>query len=421
MSRVHLAVIAVGLAASSSARALQPLEDFIAAAHGQNPDARAARANVVVQEAQGDVALGRVLPGLSLQANYIRHQYQVELPLAPPVIQARYNEVSGNATLTVPLLDLANFAQVAAARANAESSARTLEQTVLDVESRTAQDYYQLLANLVLAEVAERYLAVSRENLRITEAKLKAGAATRLEVDRALADVESQVQQLANARLQVALSARDLESATSLSPVLSGSVELADDLHQEPPLEQFEAETPGVPSVTAAAAASRAAGKRADAQRLALVPSLSGSFTETGTNTPVFQPSHWYWQATVALSWNLDLTVLANIRSADGSLAVAEAQETKTTLSAGDAIHRYWNTVTAYIAQSRSARAGRDASVEAADRARVQYQAGTATQLDLLQAQRDAFAAEVTRIQYDANLLNARAQLRLSTGHGLGR
>jgi outer membrane protein TolC len=77
--------------------------------------------------------------------------------------------------------------------------------------------------------------------------------------------------------------------------------------------------------------------------------------------------------------------------------------------------------VLADIAQSRSARAGRDASVHAAEQARVQYRAGTATQLDLLQAQRDAFRAEVTRIEDDANLLNARAQLRLSAGQSLLR
>jgi len=42
--------------------------------------------------------------------------------------------------------------------------------------------------------------------------------------------------------------------------------------------------------------------------------------------------------------------------------------------------------------------------------------AGTITQLDLLQAQRDAFNAEVSRIQADADLINARVQLRLSSG-----
>ena len=58
-------------------------------------------------------------------------------------------------------------------------------------------------------------------------------------------------------------------------------------------------------------------------------------------------------------------------------------------------------------------------SSHAAAQARERYRAGTITQLDLLQAQRDAFNAEVSRIQSDADLVNARAQLRLSTGHSL--
>src|SRR5262249_56192740 len=105
-----------------------------------------------------------------------------------------------------------------------------------------------------------------------------------------------------------------------------------------------------------------------------------------------------------------------NRRGSEAGAAGAGARELKARLNAGDAIPGYWNPVLANIAQSRSARAGRDASVHAAEQARVQYQAGTATQLDLLQAQRDAFRAEVTLLQTDANLLNARAQLRLAAG-----
>ena len=44
---------------------------------------------------------------------------------------------------------------------------------------------------------------------------------------------------------------------------------------------------------------------------------------------------------------------------------------------------------------------------------------GAIAQIDLLQAQRDAFQAEVTRIRTDANLLNARAQLLISSGRSL--
>ena len=58
-------------------------------------------------------------------------------------------------------------------------------------------------------------------------------------------------------------------------------------------------------------------------------------------------------------------------------------------------------------------------SSRASEQARSRYQAGTTTQLELLQAPRDAFAAEVARIQADADLLNSRAQLRLSAGQSL--
>jgi outer membrane protein TolC len=58
-------------------------------------------------------------------------------------------------------------------------------------------------------------------------------------------------------------------------------------------------------------------------------------------------------------------------------------------------------------------------SGEAAEQALERYRAGAATQLDLLQAQRDALAAEASRIQADANLVNSRAQLRTAAGRRL--
>jgi outer membrane protein TolC len=118
-------------------------------------------------------------------------------------------------------------------------------------------------------------------------------------------------------------------------------------------------------------------------------------------------------------TWNFDLASLANIRGADAAADAARAREERARLAARDEIHRQWNTVFANIERSRAARLGRDASVHAAQAAADSYQAGTLAQLDLLQATRDAFAAEVARIQANADLLNARAQLRLATGRSL--
>jgi outer membrane protein TolC len=238
-------------------------------------------------------------------------------------------------------------------------------------------------------------------------------------VDRARADVEQQVQQVASAELQVALAARALQSTSGVTPDVSTAVELADDLHPEPELSVFERTVAGLPSVEAAVLSTRAAEEQAQAARFALAPSIAGSFTEYASNTAAFVGHRFYYQAAITLSWTLDLTNLGNIRGQDGALDAARARELRARLNAGDAIHRQWNTVAADIARSRSARAGRAYAVHASALARQRYQAGTITQLDLLQAQRDAFTAEVNRITADADLMNARVQLRLSTGHSL--
>ena len=416
-----LSIAAASLLAAP-AMALQPLETFLSAARDRNPEAKQASAELDQQKADALTALGRQLPGVSVRANYYRNQYQTAIAVGGSQIQIQpSNQWGGNVTLNVPLIDLASFLRIIAANTNAEGYARRLEATRLSVEGQTVQDYYQLLANLALVGVAENYLAVSQENRRLTETKLRAGAATRLDVDRAVADVEQQVQQLASARLQVALVARDLESTTSITPDISTTVELIDDLHPERELSYFEAEVPVVPAVAAAATSTHAAQQQATAEKLVLVPTIAGTFTEFYGSAPGFEPTHWWWQAGVTVSWNFDLTNVGNIQSSNAVATGAAAAEDKARLLAGDAIHRYWQTVVAGIAQSRSARAGRDAAVHASEQARVQYLAGSATQLDLLQARRDAFQAEVTRIQDDANLLNARAQLRLASGRSLLR
>ena len=112
-------------------------------------------------------------------------------------------------------------------------------------------------------------------------------------------------------------------------------------------------------------------------------------------------------------------TVFANIRRQDARADAERAREARTFLSSGDAIHQQWNTVVAGIARSRGARAGRQAAFEAAAQAQTRCAVGNVTQLDLLQAQRDAFIADVNRIQADAELANARAQLRLASGRSL--
>ncbi|MFL5313436.1 MAG: TolC family protein [Myxococcales bacterium] len=405
--------------------ALQPVEAFVAGARQRNPDELEARANVSQQQAQADSTLGRVLPGVTARGSYTRNQYGSEIDIAPPgqppqpVTLVPRDQWDGTAILKVPLIDLAGFRRVGAARASARAAMHQLDSTRLQVEGQVVQDYYQVVANLALVAASRTALDVSREGLRLAQARYQAGAAAALDVDRARADVEQQFQQLAAAELQVALAARALESTSGLKPDVSATVPLSDDLRSEPDLATFESALERLPAVLTASASTQAAEKQADAQRLALAPSIAGTFAEHGTNAPGFASHDWSYQAALTLTWNLDLTSFADIRAQDAAVDGARARELRAVLSAGDAIHREWSTVAAGIARSRSARAGREAATHAAAQARERYRAGTITQLDLLQAQRDAFNAEVSRIQADADLVNARVQLRLSAGQSL--
>jgi outer membrane protein TolC len=243
--------------APRASMALQSLEAFAAGARERNPAALEARASLRQRSAEADVALGRVLPGISFDGTYARNQYSSEIDLGTlggpnrKIVLLPKNQWNGTATATVPLVDLANFQRIGAARTEAEAAARQLEATRLEVEAQVAQSYYQLVASVALVLDAER------------------------------------------------------------------------------------------------------------------------------------------------------------------------ARELRTWLSSGDAIHQQWNTVGAGIAKSRAARAGRQAAFQAAAQARSRYAVGNIAQLDLLQAQRDAFTADVNRIQADAELANARAQLRLASGRSL--
>jgi outer membrane protein TolC len=416
----------VGLVLASRARALQPLEAFLDGARTSSPDNAEARAARRQLGAEAEGALGRALPRLTLRGTYSRNQFDTTLEFSEPgggparsVTLTPKDQLDGTATLDVPLVDLSSFARISAARTSARASRAREASTGLRVQSLVAQAYYQLVANLALVQASRRAHDVSRASLRTAEARRGAGAVPLLDVDRARAEVERNVQQLASAELEVALVARSLQSLSGIAPTLEGEVPLADDLREEPPLERFQTPDEGIPGLAAAIQGRAAAEQRARAQRLTLVPFLSASVTERVTNAEGLGGREAWWQAVVGLTWTFDLTTLADIRAQDAAADGARAQEQRARLAARDDIHRAWNGVRTSIARSRSARVQAEVSARASALALERYEAGAASQLDLLQAQRDAFSADAARIQADADLVNARAQLRLAAGEDL--
>jgi outer membrane protein TolC len=410
-------VVVAAVATSLPARALQPLDEFVVGARAHDPANEEAHADQAAADARAGETLGRALPALSAAGTYTRNQWEVSIGGATFV---PLDQVDGAVTLAVPLVDLARFARVSAANRFADSATYRQQAVGREVEAETVQLYYQLAANLGLVKAARRALEVVQVNLAMTEQTARAGTATSLDVARASAEVERQRQRLTSAELDVKLTARALASRTAVSAETTEEPPLEDDLHAEAALSEFLADTTLTPAVRAAALARAAADKTAAAQKLTLLPALTGAATERYTNaTGLTDGHHDVYAASLSLVWAFDLGTTSGIRVRTNEAAAAAARERQATLTAGDAIFRAWSIVDADIVQCRSARARAAVSARAAEIARARYRTGVATQLDMIQADRDAFAAEAERIQADANLLNARIQLRLASGRAL--
>jgi outer membrane protein TolC len=421
-TRILVAIAALATAAPASP--LQPLEQFLRGAGTASPDVAEARAARRQAGAEATAALGRALPQLSASADYIRNEFETTLELpggagAPPASTlVPLEELRGTATLDVPLIDLASFARIGAARTGSRAARKAEESTGLRVQSLVSQDYYQLVANLALVGASRRAVEVSRAGLAIAEARRDAGTVPLLDLDRARAEVERNVQQLAAAELGASLAARSLQSRTGLVPELEGAVALADDLHDEPPLDRFQVPDEAIPALAAATRSRVAAEQEARAQKLTLVPSLRGVVSEQVSDFETGGRND-YWQAIVGLTWSFDLTTLGDIQASGAAAEGARAREQRQRLAARDDIHAAWMTVRTDIVRSRAARVQAEVSARARDLTLQRYEVGEGTQLDLLQAQRDAFTAEAARIQADADLMNARAQLRVAAGENL--
>jgi len=100
---------------------------------------------------------------------------------------------------------------------------------------------------------------------------------------------------------------------------------------------------------------------------------------------------------TATLNWRLDVTSLhGEIRGGGrppGALREGSARRPRWTRFTS------WSRVSNGIAKSRAARAEALASTAAVERARERYREGAGTHFELVQAERDAYSAEVSRIQ----------------------
>jgi outer membrane protein TolC len=412
------ALAALVLAATGSAHATQPLDAFLERAKTQSFEAREATATERQRSAEADVALGKLTPSFSARGVYTRNQYEaaVQLPgTATKIVITPLNQLDAFLQLDVPIVDLASYHRYKAASALAAGASEQKGATTIDVSRSVARSYYQFLGADALVRSARESIKAAEANLKNVDDRRSAGAATDLDHERAAASVARAEQELADAELGSALAGRALETLSGLSPdAAEGFPE--DDLHAEGTLGNWLSLAASTPGQRVAQKLGEAADQNRKAASRALLPTLSASAQERITNATGFNGRNNAYTLQLILAWRLDYGTLAGSDAQSAALEVQRVRVERTRRAAEDAAFEAFRRVEAGVAKSRAASAQAKAASRAAELSTERYQAGVATQLDVTQAQREAFLAAAAKIQADADLAFARASLRLASG-----
>jgi outer membrane protein TolC len=248
-----------------------------------------------------------------------------------------------------------------------------------------------------------------------TRARQEVGVASASELARAEAEVLRAEQAREEAALAVTLAERNLANLTGID--LQGRALpdiVVEDTAPSGTLEDHLERLDDTPGVRAARADVLAAERGVHGGWLAFVPTVSGTAAERVTNAVGFGPGS-NWNIALSATWTLDFLRPAQVGTREASLSAARARLERAEQQARLQIEDAWHRSHALVARARTTAAVLDASRRAAEDARARYEVGVASQLELVQAERDLFAAEVSRVQALADLAVARATLAIRT------
>lgn len=423
-----------------------PLKAHLDAAETQNVDRRMAVEQKERAQAEYRAAWTGLLPSLSASGGWTHNQYdavfsqpavdsgtglpkacmsdadcgadqtcgasricQVKLTIVPK------NQLDAVLRFEVPLINTTVWMRSAAANAAQEAAAQRELSTRDQVRRGVVTGFYSYVGALNVLKAAKKSLAVAEEQARLTDIRYKAGAVTELETLRASAEVARNKQVVADAETLVVNTRQNLTTLSGLAP--EPELEMPeDDVRPELGYEDLANRVENLPAVRAADRDAAAAGHFATASRLALVPMVNAQFTERFTNATGFQGSASLYNLGITFAWRLDVPTFQNMSVQSHVEQTARLGAEKVRLIARDTILADWQRFNAALVKIDAARAQVAAAERAAQVARDRYNAGAATQLDLIAAERDLFGASVNLIQARGELAQARLVLRISAG-----
>jgi outer membrane protein TolC len=425
-SRILHVVVLVGLVvAPGMARAQRTLtlDEALQTAHRNNRDLRAAKARVAQAHTGVQTAWAALLPVVTMQGKYTHNYKEVVLDLAAfapgsqPIVIQPSEQLDFALQATIPLVVPYGYSAYAANKKSVAAAEANFSATEAQILFTTAQTFFAAAGNDELVQTRRHAIEVSRKTLDNAKARLEAGVVNRVEVTRA---------QLAVLRAEQA--ARESEDSRSRAYTsLRTLIQLPEEFHVVP--QAVEAAPVDVKELARQALSLRpefiAYQKTIEANSAFVTstkwrwaPTLSGFGNLRAFNYKGFAGDNYAWALGVSLDW---VIYDGGLREAQDMLYTAQRTENEWRYSQlKDTVLGDLDNDRRAVQTKRSALLTASRSVELAketlDLVRVQHDAGTATQLDVLTAQDQLIGNEVAVAQARFDLALSDLQLRRTAG-----
>jgi outer membrane protein TolC len=399
------------------------LEQALKLARQRNRSVIAEKSKLAQAQASVEQGWSALFPTVAAQGKYTRNNISFSFPRIDPATGTMstltiqpYNQLDGTINATMPLLAPAAYPALEAVKANAGAAGANFEVSEAAVLVSVAQLFYA-------ASIADEVVAVRQSSIVVANATFKnakdrfsAGTVTKVDVDRAELALVRAEQAEREARLGRDTTYRGLATLIQKAePFKVVTPSEKPQMHDERELEQALQLRPEFRSAELSV-------KSFDAQRRAQgwrwSPSLSAFGLARLFNYDNFAGEHHSWAVGAQLDWVL---FDGGGRDAARHLATAQAAE----IAARSEVLR--DSIRDDLANGRRQLETKLRGVEVAERSvelaketlglvRIQYSAGTITQVDLLQAQDALVATQEGLAQAHYDVAAADLALRHAAG-----
>ncbi len=423
-------------------------------ARAQNHDLAAARARLDEAHVAIEQSWQPLLPTLAAQGKYTHNYKEVKLDLsgqnqalfglativgmASPAAQQAVNafeamvnaqaptsiviqkgeQLDGALNATVPLVVPWAYPGVKSANRSFAAARATLAVTESQLLYSAAQAFYGAAGTDEIVSARKHAVEVAQKTRDDAQTRLDAGVVNRVELMRAQVAMDRAVQAAREASDAHDQAYRALATALQIRTpfhLLTERAPMNLDQHSDALVDEALKLRPELASAQLTVSASDAQVSSAEWR---YAPTLSAFGQLRGFNYAGFSGDKYAWLVGLQLDWVL---YDAGVRDAARHLAQAQAVENRQRLlslrdSVADNVRNAEQTLSTKRQALQTAERAVELSTETLNLVRVQHDAGTATQLDLLQAQDTLVGSEVARAQARFDLALSDLGLQQSIG-----